>query len=141
VRKKSLSENAYSKIRDLIITLELKSGSKIIEGYQERDLEIGRTPLREAFLRLINEGFLASVPGWGFFVREVILDGVRALFEAIMILTAALLLAASLKLRDEQGAVEAITEHICHFHTRVTKYLFSPSEAIRAAHVPYAHRA
>lgn len=233
--KKSLSENAYSKIRDLIITLELKPGSKINESGLERDLEIGRTPVREAFLRLVNEGFLTSIPGRGFFVREVTLDGVRALFEAVMILERGCialaarriskegislleeihrklkvamakgeylqitvlnsqfhqiihkasrndLLVASmnylepqyhrlaylcfseeaggnelkehfgkvtadhgnlienLKLRDEQGAVDAITEHIRLFHARVTRYLFPPMEAIRTAHVPCVDR-
>ena len=101
-RKKSLSENAYNKIRDLIITLELKPGSKISEGDLERDLGIGRTPVREAFLRLVNEGFLTSIPGRGFFVREVTLDGVRALFEAVMILERGCIALAARRICDQE---------------------------------------
>ena len=234
--KKTLSEKAYNKIRDLIITLDLKPGSKINDSDLERNLAIGRTPVREALLRLVNEGFLANVPRRGFFVREITLDGVKALFEAAMILErgcialaarrisdeeinqmleihhmlkgvmskqeylqVALLniqfhriihqashnhfliasmhnlepqyhrlsylcfsketkadelkdhfdkvtedhgqLIESLKLRDEHAAIDSITEHIRLFHSRVTRYLFPPMQAIRAAHGPYGKRA
>jgi DNA-binding GntR family transcriptional regulator len=85
-RKASLGQTAYNKLRDRIITLELKPGTQINEGDLERELSIGRTPVREAFLRLANEGFLRSVPGRGYYVCEVTIDSIRALFEAVMIL-------------------------------------------------------
>ena len=52
----------------------------------EHDLSIGRTPVREALLRLTTEGLLTSVQGRGFFVRQISLEDVKALFEAVMIL-------------------------------------------------------
>jgi DNA-binding GntR family transcriptional regulator len=84
--KKSLREQAYQKLRDQIITLELRPGAQIIESRLEQELSIGRTPVREALLRLVNEGFLIAVPGRGFYVREITLESVRALFEAVMII-------------------------------------------------------
>jgi DNA-binding GntR family transcriptional regulator len=84
--KTTLSQTAYNKLRDRIITLGLKPGTQINETSVQRELSIGRTPVREALLRLVNEGFLISVPGRGFFVCEVTIDSVRALFEAVMIL-------------------------------------------------------
>jgi DNA-binding GntR family transcriptional regulator len=96
--KATLSETAYNKLRDRIITLELKPGAQINERGLERELSIGRTPVREAFLRLVNEGFLRSVPGRGFFVCEITIEGVRALFEAVMILERGSMALAALRI-------------------------------------------
>jgi len=86
VSKKSLREQAYHRLRDLIITLELRPGTQINKSSLEQELSIGRTPVREALLRLVNEGYLTPVPGRGFYVREITLESVRALFEAVMIM-------------------------------------------------------
>lgn len=84
--KTSLSEKAYQEIRNLIISLKLKPGMQVNKDDLERDLSIGRTPVREALLRLTTEGLLTSVQGRGFFVRQVSLEDIKALFEAVMIL-------------------------------------------------------
>ena len=84
--KTSLSEKAYQEIRNLIISLKLKPGMQVNKDDLESELSIGRTPVREALLRLTTEGLLTSVQGRGFFVRHVSLDNVKALFEAVMIL-------------------------------------------------------
>jgi DNA-binding GntR family transcriptional regulator len=85
-RKTSQSENAYQEIRNLIISLELKPGVQVNKEELESQLSIGRTPVREALLRLTTEGLLTSIQGRGFFVRQVSLEDVKALFEAVMIL-------------------------------------------------------
>jgi DNA-binding GntR family transcriptional regulator len=85
-RKTSQSENAYQEIRNLIISLELKPGMQVNKEELESELSIGRTPVREALLRLTTEGLLTSIQGRGFFVRQVSLEDVKALFEAAMIL-------------------------------------------------------
>lgn len=85
-RKIPLSQKAYLEIRNLIISLKLKPGMQVNKDELELELAIGRTPVREALLRLTNEGLLTSVHGRGFFVRQVSLEDVKALFEAVMIL-------------------------------------------------------
>jgi DNA-binding GntR family transcriptional regulator len=85
-RKTPLSEKAYQEIRNLIISLKLKPGMQVNKDDLEHELSIGRTPVREALLRLTTEGLLTSVQGRGFFVRQVSLEDVKALFEAVMIL-------------------------------------------------------
>ena len=79
-RKTPLSENAYQEIRNLIISLKLKPGMQVNKDDLEHELSIGRTPVREALLRLTTEGLLTSVKGRGFFVRQVSLEDVKALF-------------------------------------------------------------
>ncbi|MDO9228661.1 MAG: GntR family transcriptional regulator [Syntrophales bacterium] len=86
ISKISLREQSYHKLRDQIITLELKPGTQINENRLERELSIGRTPVREALLRLVHEGYLTSVPGRGFYVCEITIESIRALFEAVMII-------------------------------------------------------
>jgi DNA-binding GntR family transcriptional regulator len=85
-RKTSQSENAYQEIRNLIISLKLKPGMQVNKEELESELSIGRTPVREALLRLTTEGLLNSIQGRGFFVRQVSLEDVKALFETMMIL-------------------------------------------------------
>ena len=51
----SLSDEAYSRIRSMIITLELVPGSLISESDLMSKLGFGRTPIREALRSLANE--------------------------------------------------------------------------------------
>jgi DNA-binding GntR family transcriptional regulator len=85
-KKTSLSEEAYRRIRASVLSLELSPGTRINEAKIEADLSIGRTPIREALLRLAAEGFVMSAAGYGFFVRAITMEDARALLEAMMIL-------------------------------------------------------
>ena len=85
-RKSSLSTKAYQEILNLIISMRLKPGMQVNTEELEHGLSIGKTPVREALLRLANEGLLTSVQGRGFFVRHVSLEDVKSLFETVMIL-------------------------------------------------------
>jgi len=78
-----LSSKAYTEIRQLIVTLQLKPGEQIEEGVLEERLSIGRTPIREALQRLAMEKLLDLIPGRGFFVRSISIDDVKSLFEAM----------------------------------------------------------
>lgn len=81
--KIKLSSKAYNEIRQLIVTLQLKPGEQIEEGFLEKKLSIGRTPIREALQRLAMEKLLDLIPGRGFFVRAISIDDVKYLFEAM----------------------------------------------------------
>lgn len=85
-RKTSLSEQACREIRNLIISLKLKPGTQVNKDDLEHKLSIGRTPVREALLRLTTERLLTNVQGRNFFVRQISLEDTKALFEAVMIL-------------------------------------------------------
>ncbi|MFP3928158.1 MAG: GntR family transcriptional regulator [Desulfobacteraceae bacterium] len=82
----SLSELAYRRINELIVSLQLRPGAQVDERSLETRLEIGRTPIREALFRLAAEGLVEAVPKRGFFVKPVTLEDVRALFEAMTLL-------------------------------------------------------
>ena len=86
IKSPPLSETAYQKIKELIVTLKLVPGKQIDENNLAKKLSIGRTPLREALFRLNAENLVEVFPGRGFFVREITLGNLRDLFEAMLIL-------------------------------------------------------
>jgi len=77
----SPSERAYLLIRDLIVTLELKPGSVIEEARLCRELNLGRTPVREALKRLTHERLVRSVPHRGMFVMDINITDLARLTE------------------------------------------------------------
>ena len=83
--KLSLNEKAYRRIKDRIISLQLAPGAQIDESGLAQELDMGRTPIREAILRLVGEGLVESLPGRGHSVKTVSLNDVKALFEALLI--------------------------------------------------------
>jgi DNA-binding GntR family transcriptional regulator len=68
---KLVAERAYVELRDRIVTLRLAPGTVLREDELMREMEIGRTPLREAVKRLALENLVAVQPRRGTFVTEV----------------------------------------------------------------------
>ena len=77
----SLSEQAYHQIRKKILTLELAPGTIINEADLRHELGLGRTPIREALLRLAQQKLVTIVPRRGMFVTDIRLEDIRQLFE------------------------------------------------------------
>jgi DNA-binding GntR family transcriptional regulator len=66
-----LADRAYVELRDQIVTLAIPPGAPINEESIGRDLEIGRTPVREAIKRLALENLVAVYPRRGTFATEI----------------------------------------------------------------------
>lgn len=66
-----LSEHAYIRLRDMIVTLEIPPAAPIYEDRLSKQLGVGRTPMREAIKRLEAEGLVAIYPRRGTFATEV----------------------------------------------------------------------
>lgn len=66
-----IADRAYVAMRDLIVTLRLPPGTALREDALMRDLDLGRTPLREAVKRLALEGLVEVRPRSGTYVTEV----------------------------------------------------------------------
>jgi DNA-binding GntR family transcriptional regulator len=66
-----VADRAYIELRDRIVTLSLGPGAALREDDLMRQLEIGRTPLREAVKRLALENLVAVQPRRGTFVSEI----------------------------------------------------------------------
>jgi DNA-binding GntR family transcriptional regulator len=82
----SLSERAYRAIRRMIIRLELAPGAVVREAELQRQLGIGRTPIREALQRLAREQFVDVVSRRGVFVSSLDVGDLAMLYETRAIL-------------------------------------------------------
>src|ERR1700682_412027 len=67
---RSPREDADLRIRDRIVCLEMAPGSVVQEARLREELEIGRTPIREALQRLAHEELVRSGPRRGTFVTD-----------------------------------------------------------------------
>lgn len=81
IAARSQGERAYLLIRDRIVTLQLAPGSVIEEARLRADLDLGRTPIREALQRLAHENLVSFVPHRGTFVTDVNLTDLQRLTE------------------------------------------------------------
>ena len=81
-----LSEKAYKLIRHKIVTLELPPLSSIDEQALMEDLQLGRTPIREALQRLAADGLVIIAPRRGMFVADISITDLQKIFELRMVL-------------------------------------------------------
>jgi DNA-binding GntR family transcriptional regulator len=84
----SQSDEAYLRIRDRIVSLEMPPGSVVNESRLREELKIGRTPIREALQRLARENLVRSVPHRGTFVTDVNITDLARITEVRMVLEA-----------------------------------------------------
>lgn len=67
----NLTDRAYAVVRRLILQRELSGGEVIVEGRLAERLQMSRTPLREALLRLEGEGLLVRANARSYAVRRI----------------------------------------------------------------------
>jgi DNA-binding GntR family transcriptional regulator len=68
---RSLTDEAYAQLEELIVTLQLKPGAAVSEATLSERLGIGRTPIREALQRLAREHLVVVLPQRGNLVSEI----------------------------------------------------------------------
>jgi len=66
-----LADRAYAALRDRIVQLRIAPGAPINEDELGRELDMGRTPVREAIKRLALENLVSVYPRRGTFVSEI----------------------------------------------------------------------
>jgi DNA-binding GntR family transcriptional regulator len=66
-----LADRAYVDLRDRLVTLRIAPGAPIDEDRLGRELEMGRTPVREAIKRLALENLVTVFPRRGTFASEI----------------------------------------------------------------------
>jgi DNA-binding GntR family transcriptional regulator len=93
---RSLADQAYYRLRELIVTLELAPGSIVNERELMERLGLGRTPVRDALRALARERLVEVDPRRGILVSGVDVRDLAALSESRLVLeaTAARLAAA-----------------------------------------------
>jgi DNA-binding GntR family transcriptional regulator len=95
-RRSAAKDRAYDFVKQAVLHGGYTGGELISEGEVAEKLEMSRTPVREAFLRLETEGLLRLYPQRGALVVPVSPEEVRAVLEARLVV--------------EQFAVEKVIE-------------------------------
>ena len=62
---------AYDAIESMIVTLQLKPGTPIIESDLIKLTGLGRTPLREALMRMSSNGLILQLPRRGLIISDI----------------------------------------------------------------------
>lgn len=75
-RGRPKADQAYDHLRQAIITMRLAPGAALPEKEVCAELGFSRTPVREAVLRLAQEGLVDVTPSVGAFVRKIALHQV-----------------------------------------------------------------
>ena len=69
-KPETLTEQAYYRLEEMIVTLTLAPGAVLAEQALSTELGIGRTPIREALQRLAREGLVLVLPRKAIIVTE-----------------------------------------------------------------------
>ena len=72
---------AYDAIENMIVTLRLKPGSPIVEAELAEITGLGRTPLREALMRMSSNGLIVQLPRRGLIISDIEAAGHMTLIE------------------------------------------------------------
>ncbi|HSX11829.1 MAG TPA: GntR family transcriptional regulator [Chlamydiales bacterium] len=102
-------EEAYLKLRDWILDGTLKPGVQLRDKALAEQLGVSRTPIREALLRLENEGLVKTKPNCSTLVSSIDFHNAFHLYSVVWTLESLALNQAFGAIRDEhiQAMVEA----------------------------------
>ncbi len=111
----SLSQTAYRRLEEDIVTLKLQPGETMTENRLTAELGMGRTPIREALQRLSWEGLVSVRPRMGIVVADIHPGDFARVMEARHALEV-LLSGASARLASKE---ERQALHVCARQMRV----------------------
>lgn len=80
-KPRTLTDEAYERLEEMIVTLQLPPGTAISEAALSDRLGIGRTPIREALQRLAREHLILILPQRGNLVSQIDIKSQLRLLE------------------------------------------------------------
>ena len=69
--KMRAADLAYHAVENMIVKLELKPGSPVVESELVEKTGLGRTPLREALMRMSSNGLIIQMPRRGLIISDI----------------------------------------------------------------------
>jgi DNA-binding GntR family transcriptional regulator len=77
----TLGEKTYTQIKNLILAGRIRPGERLLYSRLVASLGVSQTPIKEAFTRLENEGYVVTITRKGTFAREFSPSEIREAFE------------------------------------------------------------
>ena len=81
IERRTLMQQAYAAIRQMIITGELAVGAKVVVRPLSERLSLSPTPIKAALAGLERDGFLTAIPHRGYYVPQVNVQDMREIYE------------------------------------------------------------
>jgi DNA-binding GntR family transcriptional regulator len=100
----SLANLAYATIKKDILTCKLDPGSTIAQAQLVRQYDFSLTPVREALKRLEQEGYVQSIPRFGYLITPITIQDVENLYDLRLVLEQSAVRMAIQRATDEQLA-------------------------------------
>lgn len=123
-------EAVYNTLRQRILHLELPPGTMVSEIETSKEFSVSRTPIRDAFKALVNEGLLEVRPHIGTFVTPIDLNQVSDLLYIREVMEKAILKSLALSFDPSQ---EFKLRHILHTQkSLIEQTSLSPQEFAKA---------
>jgi DNA-binding GntR family transcriptional regulator len=98
----SLTDRVYRDLRHGIVTGAIRGGTRLVETVLASEMNVSRTPVREALHKLALEGFLYSIPRAGYIVEETSEIDIKDLFATRMAIEQIAVKWAIAKITDEE---------------------------------------
>ena len=120
----SLAEQAYATLESLLVTLELAPGLVVSEGQLNEMVGLGRTPVREAMLRLAHQDLIRVMPRKGLMIAPIDRLDLLQILEVRRPLEQLIVTRAALNAKDEQrSALSAIARGLSITHDSFEEFL------------------
>ena len=100
--KPTRKQTAYDYIKGKILSCEYEPGSFMNEQLLCDELELSRTPVRDALSRLEQEGLVSIMPKKGFLVSELKLNDINHIYEVRLLIEPYVLRRYGAKLDQDQ---------------------------------------
>jgi len=140
MKNSSLAEKAYKAIKKDILTCELDPGSQVAQSQLVERYDFGVTPIREALKRLEHEGYLHSIPRFGYMIGSITINDVQDLYDIrLMMESFAVRMAIQRATKDQLADIQHRANFTYTFKDRES-YLNFLEQNI-AFHVLIAHTA
>ena len=88
INKLNLSDQIANRLRDMIIQNELAPGDRIREREVCKELQVSRTPLREALHKLASEGLIELIPNRGAVITRPSAEEIADMLQVLGVLEA-----------------------------------------------------
>src|SRR5512145_2426608 len=82
----SLSEQAYQLLRRDIIQCVLQPGLMVAQAQLVERYQLSITPVREALKRLEQEGYVQSIPRFGYLITPITVQDIEDIYELRLLL-------------------------------------------------------
>lgn len=125
-----LSQKVYRVLKTEIIKGSLKPGTKLLEGKIAEQMEVSRTPIREALRELAAEGFVKISPNQGVVVSNASIEDVQEVLQIRGVLEGlAARLAAKIMNKEEIKELENYLKQMEYYTNKDDALAFSEMDA------------